>query len=111
MRVVLVAVVVIVAGSACAPLPASLRLEPEQRTVLHVGDVGAARVPPEHDYSIGVAGSSVVFLKKAHQGGAMVYFYRADRAGEATLVATPRDRQRGQCISCVTVRYFVTVVP
>ena len=67
-------------------------------------------LPSERRYTIGSAGSSMVLLKQTQQRGTTIYFYRAVEIGSQTLVATPGGLGPGQCISCVTVRYFVTVV-
>ena len=97
--------------AACAHTPISVRLAPEDRTTLHVGEIGTLQMPSEHQYLIGSAGSSLVLLKQEHQPRATVYFYRAAHTGDQTLVATPAGLQSGQCVSCVTLHYFVTVLP
>ena len=97
--------------AACAHTPISVRLALEDRTTLHVGEIGALQMPSERQYMIGSAGSSLVLLKQEHQQGATVYFYRAVHTGNQTLVAAPAGLQSGQCVSCVTLHYFVTVLP
>jgi hypothetical protein len=73
--------------------------------------MAAVQFPPEPHYSIGSGGGSLVLVEQlATRNGSTIYLYRADHVGPDTLVATP-DRQAGQCISCVTRHYFVTVVP
>ena len=97
--------------AACAGIPVSVQLIPEERTTLHVGEIGALSIPPNQDYSIGTAQTSLALFKAVRHQGRAVYFYRAVSAGNDTFVLTPVGLQNGQCISCVTVHYFVTVVP
>src|SRR5258705_682084 len=96
--------------SACGGTLASVRLEPERPTTLHVGQVIAVQLPSERHYAIGSAGRSLMLTKQAEQHRMTFYFYRAVEVGNQTLVATPRDPGPGGCISCVTVHYFIEVV-
>ena len=78
--------------------------------MLHVGQIATVHVPSERHYTIGSAGSSLVLLKLKDQRGTTIYFYRAAEIGNQTLVATPGGLGPGQCISCVTVHYFINVI-
>ena len=49
-------------------------------------------------------------MKRKEQQGTTIYFYRAAGIGNQTLVATPESPGPGQCISCVTVHYFIKVI-
>jgi hypothetical protein len=94
---------------ACASTLVSLRLQAEQPATLHLGEIAAVQVSQPQDV-MGSAGSSLALLKRTHQRGTTIYLYRAVKMGNHTLVVAPRGLQSGQCISCVTEHYFVTVV-
>jgi hypothetical protein len=95
---------------ACGGTLSVMRLQPEQPATLRVGQIAAVHVLSERNYSIGSAGTSLVLTQQTQQDDTTVYFYRAVRTGDQTLVATPRDPGPGQCISCVTAHYFVKVI-
>jgi hypothetical protein len=95
----------------CAGVPTSVRLVPEERTTLHVGEMGALYVPASPHYSVSSAQSALVPVKQLQQKDGAVYLYRAVATGDDTFVLTPNGIPNGQCISCVTQHYFVTVVP
>jgi hypothetical protein len=94
---------------ACAGTLVSVRLQPEHPTTLHVGENVVVQVA-EREGVIGSAGSSLVLLKRTHQRGVTIFLYRAVKTGNHTLVVAPEHIPNGQCISCVTYHYFVTVV-
>jgi hypothetical protein len=96
--------------SSCAPTSAVVRLQPEQATVLHLGDIAAVQVPSDQHYSIGSAGNSLVQIKQQQRQGTTIYLYRSVAVGNQTLVATPREPGPDGCVSCVTVHYFIQVV-
>jgi len=96
--------------SSCASTSAVVQLQPEQPTVLHVGDVAAVQVPSDLHYSIGLAGTSLVQIRQQDRQGMTIYLYRSVAVGNQTLVATPRDPGPDGCVSCVTVHYFIQVV-
>jgi hypothetical protein len=96
--------------SSCAPTSAVVQLQPEQPTVVHVGDVAAVQVPSDLHYSIGLAGTSLVQIKQQDRRGMTIYLYRSVAVGNQTLVATPRDPGPDGCVSCVTTHYFIQVV-
>jgi hypothetical protein len=110
MRLASVCAVVSLAAACARPLT-SVPLVPEVRTTLHVGEIGALYVPTRPRYSVGSAQTALVPFKQLHQEDRVVYLYRAVSAGNDTLVLTPDGIPDGQCISCVTQHYFVTVVP
>ena len=96
-------------SSACARTPAFVQLQPEDPSILRVGDVAAVHVAAERQYSIGSAGTSLVLTERKEERGTTVYFYRAVATGHQTLVLTPRDPGPDGCVSCITMHYFVTV--
>src|SRR6266508_1754475 len=87
--------------TACASIPASVQLVPEERTTLHVGEIGALSVPSRPHYSVGSAQSVLVPFKQLQQKDRVVYLYRALSTGDDTFVLTPDGIPSGQCISCV----------
>jgi hypothetical protein len=97
--------------TSCAGVPTSVPLVPDERTTLHVGEIGALYVATSPHYSVGSAQSALVPVKKLQQKDGAVYLYRAVATGDDTFVLTPDGIPNGQCISCVTRHYFVTVVP
>ena len=97
-------------AAACASVSASVQLAPDERTIVHLGEIAALPVPPNHG-SPGLTQTSMALVSHARRHGREVYFYRAIAAGNETFVVTPVGLLDGQCISCVTVHYFVTVVP
>ena len=95
---------------ACGGTLSSTRIQPEEPATVHVGEFAAVHVPSERHYTIGSAGSSLVLMNRAQRRGTTIYLYRAIAVGNQTLVATPAGLGPGQCISCVTVHYFIKVV-
>jgi hypothetical protein len=96
--------------SSCAPTSAVVQLQPDQPTVLHVGDVAAVQVLSDLHYSIGLAGTSLAQIKQQQRHGMTIYLYRSVAVGNQTLVVTPRNPGPDGCVSCVTVHYFIQVV-
>jgi hypothetical protein len=96
--------------SSCAPTSAVVQLQPDQPTVLRVGDVAAVQVPSDLHYSIGLAGASLAQIKEQERRGMTIYVYRSVAVGNQTLVVTPRNPGPDGCVSCVTVHYFIQVV-
>ena len=84
-------------------------LVPERRVSVHVGQTVVLQMPSERHYSVKAAGSALIPVKHSPQKGTAVY--RAAHAGLETLILTPVGSKKGQCVSCVTRHYFVTVVP
>jgi len=95
-------------AAACASV--SVQLAADQRTLVHIGDVAALPLPPNLELA-GFTRTSMALVGHARRHGSEVYYYRAVATGNETFVVTPHGLENGQCISCVTVRYFVTVVP
>jgi hypothetical protein len=110
MHVFAVAVAVMIGSSAACAVVASVTLEPEKDLTVHLGDVAALRVPSSRQFSIGSAGSALLFVNKKQAGDDTVYFYRAVAIGRQTFVATPRNPGPDGCVSCVTVHYFANVI-
>jgi hypothetical protein len=82
----------------------------EGRTTLHVGELAVLQIPPDRRYShfdanTG-AGNVLVLIRRSRRTA----LYRAVRPGPGTIVIGP-DVPRGECISCETLHYFITVVP
>ena len=65
----------------------------------------------DRHYSISSAGSSLALVKQMQQHDMTVHVYHAVEVGNQTLVATPRDPGPDGCVSCVTVHYFIKVIP
>ena len=102
--------IVIAVSVSCVRARVSVRVEPEQQTTLHVGEIAALHLPSDREYVIvGSAGSSLLPLEP--QGPPSGPVYRAAQTGNQTLIATPKGLRDGDCISCVTVHYFVRVLP
>ena len=94
----------------CARHLAPLRIEPERyQVVLHVGDLAAIEVRSERQYSLGDPANALILLEKKEHNGVTSYVYRAQHAGDETIVATPAKPGPDGCVSCVTVHYFVRV--
>jgi hypothetical protein len=95
---------------ACGGTLPSVRLQPETRTTIQVGETAAVQVPSDRHFHIGSAGDSLKLVKQLQQHDTTIYVYRAVQVGNHALVATPRDPGPGGCISCVTEHYLVTVI-
>jgi hypothetical protein len=81
----------------------------EGRTTLRVGELALLQIPPDPRYShfdgnTG-AGNALVLVRHSRRTA----LYRAVRPGEETIVIGPHV-PRGECISCATLHYFITVV-
>src|SRR5215467_14413737 len=96
--------------ASCASTSPVVQLQPDQPTVLHVGEVAAVQVPSDLHYAIGLAGTSLVRIKQQERRGTTTYWYRSVAVGHQTLVAPPRDPGPDGCVSCVTVHFFIQVV-
>lgn len=88
---------------------ASVRLQAEQPSTLHIGEIAAVELS-ERQNVIGSGGNSLVLLKRTQERGTAVYFYRAVTIGDHTILVAPEGQENGQCISCVTEHYFIRVV-
>ena len=87
----------------------ALRLEPEQPTTLRVGQVAAVHVT-KPEAVVGSAGTALALIRRSGGRTTRTYVYRAVEVGNHTLVVAPTNRREGDCISCVTTHYYVTVV-
>jgi len=104
------AVAPIVPFSLACAFVASVQLEPETDSTVHVGEIAALRVPSNRQFSIGSAGSALALINQKQAGSETIYLYRAVAVGRRTFVATPRDSGPDGCVSCVTVHYFANVI-
>ena len=82
-----------------------VRLALEDRTTLQVGQLAVLPIPIDHQYSIDGAGNALEQIR--HSKHTIVY--RAARTGSQTIILTP-EVANGECISCATRHYFVTIV-
>jgi hypothetical protein len=91
-----------------ADKPVALVLE--KRTILHVGDFAELQIPSDSRYSKFSgepgAGNVLAFVSRSESR----VLYRAVNVGLGVIVISP-DVPEGECISCATLRYFITVVP
>ena len=110
MKAFAVFAIIVALSLACAGTVASVQLQPEKDSELHLGQSAAFSVPSNGDYSVGSAGTALVLIKQQQKEANTVYFYRAAAIGPQTIVATPKDPGPDGCVSCVTVHYFVTVI-
>ena len=86
-----------------ADKPTSLTLEGS--TTLHVGDLAVLQIPIDHRHShFHGAGNALVLVR--HSGRTALY--RAVRPGYETILIGPVPS--GECVSCATLHYFITVV-
>ena len=82
----------------------------ETRTTLKVGELAVLQVPQDRRYSQfnGKSGAPNV-LTIVRRSGRQV-FYRAVQSGDGVIIISPQTSE-GECISCATLHYFITVVP
>jgi hypothetical protein len=82
--------------ASCARTTAYVRLDPEQDTTLHVGEIATVRFGWERQFTMGSGGGSLVLIRHfTDKDGSTVYVYRAAHVGPDTLVATPVGIQAG----------------
>ena len=108
-KVMRVVVAVTAACLACGATRVRVWLQPEERATLRVGQFAVVELPASNRVE-GGAGSALVLVRQTRERGKIIYLYRAARRGDHVLLAAPRNIPTGHCISCVTGRYFVTVV-
>ena len=82
----------------------------EQQTTLHVGQVAVLQIPWTRRYVIDQSGNALSTIMHAHVNSRTV-LYRATHTGNETLILAPAGLRSGQCVSCVTQHFFITVVP
>ena len=81
----------------------------EQQNTLRVGDLAELRIPSDHRYSysgVGGAWNNVLVLVRHSRRSVM---YRAIKPGPGVIIVSPHV-PNGQCISCATLHYFITIV-
>jgi hypothetical protein len=96
---------------ACAQPVSAVRLQAEQVSVVHVDQTALLTVPSAGEFSIGSAGTALTLISRHQRDGRTIYTYQAVRPGDQTFIATPKEPGPDGCVSCMTVRYFVKVVP
>lgn len=64
-------------------------------------------MPSTYGGLVGGAGDALVLLEKTARRERIVYRYRAVRPGNQVFLAVS---ERRECVSCVTVHWFVTVI-
>lgn len=89
--------------------PTQVRLRLGDRTTLHIGQIAVLRLSPNHPYSVTLDGDAVVPLESAQNEA--THSYRAVHPGNATLLITPTDQKKKDCVDCVTRHCFLTVKP
>src|SRR4029077_5076523 len=103
--VLVLAVATLVSSRAESNRIQNLTLVPERRTTLQVGELAMLLIPSEHHYSIVASGDVLIPVRHTRRGG----LYRAVRPGLETILLSPHV-SRGECVSCATLHYFITVV-
>lgn len=88
---------------ACAPV---MQLKPEERAMLHVGQRVTLQMPASYGGLGGGAGDALRLVQKKVGRDRIVYLYRAVQPGNQVFLAVSEKRE---CVSCVTVHWFVTV--
>src|SRR5258708_37855885 len=86
-----------------ADKPSPLTLE--GRTTLRVGEMAVLQIPDRRYSHFDEAGSALVLVHHTRR----TVLYRAIRPGDETIAIVP-DLPRGECVSCATLHYFITVV-
>ena len=80
----------------------------EERTTLQVGQLALLSVPSDHRYAIDSEGTALVLVHGKRRRNQVVF--RAVRPGLETIVVGLVDVLSGDCISCLTLHYFITVI-
>jgi hypothetical protein len=81
------------------------KLTVEQQTFVKVGELAVLQIPSDRHYSITTDGDALVTVRRSKNQ----VLYRAVRPGQQTVVLKP-EVPSGECISCSTLHYFVTVL-
>jgi hypothetical protein len=90
------------AWSADKPAPLTL----ERSTTLRVGELAVLQFPTDHRHShFHGVGNALVLVRHSRRTA----LYRAVRPGYETIFVGP-DVPSGECVSCATLHYFITVV-
>jgi hypothetical protein len=79
----------------------------ENTTTLQVGELAVLHIPSDRPYLQSANGAWRDVLVLVEQSGRDLTF-RAVRPGLGVIIISP-DAPDGECISCATLHYFVTV--
>jgi hypothetical protein len=99
-----VIIAMVLSCTACAPVKL---LTPEERATLHVGQTVALDMPATYGGLVAGAGDALLLLEKKVRGDEILYRYRAVQPGNQVFLAVSEKRD---CVSCVAVHWFVTVI-
>jgi len=80
----------------------------EETTTLRVGDAAVLHIPADEIYSPAVDGAWQDVLTLVDRSGRDVTF-RAVRQGTGVIVIGPKLDANTECVSCVTLHYFIKV--
>ena len=104
----LLAISALPASSAQSDKDRYVTLVLEERTTLQVGQLALLSVPSDHRYAIDSEGNALLLVHGKRRRNQVVY--RAVRPGLETIVLGPVDVPSGDCVSCLTLHYFITVI-
>jgi len=90
-----------------AEQPVTIALE--ATTNLRVGDVAVLRIPADEIHSPVVNGAWQDVLTKVQQSGRDVTF-RATHRGSGVIIIGPTLEAGRECVSCLTLHYFIKVL-
>jgi hypothetical protein len=76
----------------------------EDRTMLRVGQLAVLSIPSDHQYRIDSEGDALELVRRTKNKAVL----RAIRPGRETILLSP-EVPDGECISCTTHHYFITV--
>jgi hypothetical protein len=106
MSILALTLVTLISSAADSDRVQRVTLVVERQTALQVGEVAVLRIPSEHHFSIGNAGYVLVAVRHSRR----IVLYRAVRPGNETIILSPHV-PTGECVSCATLHYFITVGP
>jgi hypothetical protein len=90
--------------SADKPTPLIL----EGNTTLRVGELAVLEIPQDRHYHGNTGAGNVLALIR---NSIRTTLYRAVRPGQQTILMGSAEIPKGECVSCTTLHYFITVVP
>jgi|HubBroStandDraft_5_1064220.scaffolds.fasta_scaffold685268_1 hypothetical protein len=113
-RAISIAGLALLCLTSCSVTPAgesahkAVELGVEETTNLRIGESGVLHLPVNSIYGHATIGGAweKVLVRSGYSGGETVF--RAIGPGQGCIVVTP-DVPEGNCISCVTLHYFVEV--
>ena len=76
--------------------------------MLHVGEIATVELSADRKLT-GSAGDALSLARQRKGRNTTTFVYRAVQPGNYVFLTAP-EVPNGECISCVTVHYFVTVV-